>query len=129
MKNLIVLFVLALLTSTVYGQSLTEKEITGTWQVINVVNAGSQPQQAEKMHSAYFDIHSDHSFQIRLKKQGKTSKGYENTLKNTTWNYKNDTQTIGLNNENMTIIVSKSSGKMFFEMPETGMKLEVYMPI
>ena len=84
MKNLTILFILALLTSTVQSQSLAEKEITGTWQVINVVDAGNQPQQADDMLGAYFDIYPDHNFQLRTKKQDKSSKGFENKFENYT---------------------------------------------
>ena len=129
MKNLILLFVLALLTSTVQSQSLTEKEITGTWQVINVVNAGTHSKQADEMVAAYFDLYPDHNFQLRTKSQDKSSKGYENKYKNYTWIFNEATQIIELSQGNMMIKPSKSDGKMFFEFPETGMKLEVAMPI
>ena len=127
MKNLTVLFVLALLTSTVQSQSLTEKEITGTWQVINVVDAGSKPKQAKEMVAAYFDIYSDHTFQLRMKKEDK--QGLENKFKNSSWSYNETTQTITINKDNTIIKPSKNNGKMIFELPESGMKLEVVMPI
>lgn len=39
------------------------------------------------------------------------------------------TQTIELSKGAMTIKPSKSNGKMFFELPESGIKLEVAMPM
>ena len=66
MKNLTILFVLALLTSTVQSQSLTEKDIIATWQVVDVVETGSQPELAKDMIAAYFNFYSDHSFQLKI---------------------------------------------------------------
>ena len=129
MKNLTIFFILALLTSTVQSQSLTEKEITGTWQVINVVDAGKQSQQADDMLGAYFDFYPDHNFQLRTKNQNDSSKGYKYNFENYKWSYNEVTQTIELSKGTMTIKLSKSNGKMFFELPETGVKLEVVMPM
>lgn len=129
MKNLLVLFVLTLLTSTVQSQSLTEKEITGTWQVVNVVDAGSQPKQAGEMLAAYFDIYPDHSFQLRTKKTKEASKGYQNKFNNNTWSFDDASQTISAREVNMNIQVSKNDGKMFFKLLESGMTLEVVKPM
>lgn len=85
MKNLTILFILALLTSTVQSQSLTEKGLTGTWQVIKVVDAGTQPKQAEEMNETYIDIYPDHNFQLRTKKHYKSSKGFESKFENYKW--------------------------------------------
>lgn len=129
MKNLTILFVLALLTSTVQSQSLTEKEIIATWQVVNVVETGSQPKLATEMIAAYFNFYSDHSFQLRIKKDNTSPKGYEDKYSNNTWTYNEATQTIELSKGDMSIKTSKSDGKIFFELPESGIKLEVVMPI
>lgn len=128
MKNITIVFILALLTSTVQSQSITEKEITGTWQVINVVEVGNQPNQAEDMIAAYIDIYPDNNFQLRTKKQDKSSKGYKNNFVNSKWSYNEATQTINLDKGSMAIKVSKSNGKIVFELIETGIKLEVVMP-
>lgn len=125
MKNLIVLFALMLFSVTAQSQSVTEDEITGTWQVMNIVDAGAQPKQAEEMIAAYFDIYPDYNFQIRMK----TSKGYQDTFKNYKWSFNEDTQTIEMNNGNMSIKVFKNDDKMVFELPGTGIKLEVVKPI
>ncbi len=129
MKNITILFVLALLTSTVQSQTISEKEITATWQVVKIIDAGNQPKQAKEMFAAYFDFNSDYSFQLRTQKQNNTSKGYENKYNNNTWSYNEATQTIELSQGNMSIKPSKKDGKMFFELPEMGIKLEVVMPI
>lgn len=129
MKKLTILFILALITSTVQSQSISEKEITGTWQVINIVDAGNDPIGADDLSAAYFDIYPDHSFQLRLKKKSKDSKEYNNTFTDYTWSYNEDTQTIKLNNDKFPIKVSKSNNKMLFELLGTGIKLEVVMPM
>lgn len=129
MKNLLVIFILALFTSGAQSQSLTEKDISGTWRVINVLDAGNKPKQAEEMNLAYIDIYSDHNFQIRTKKQDKSSKGYENKFENSKWSYNEATQIINLDKGNMSIKISKSNDKIIFEFPETGLKMEVVMPI
>lgn len=125
MKNLIFLFVLALFTSTVQSQSLTEKEITGTWQVMNIAEVGNNPKQAQEMNWAYIDLYPDHKFQLRKK----TSKGYKNTFNNATWSFDQATQTITTSDGRFTIKASKNNDKMIFELSETGITLEVVMPI
>jgi len=125
MKNLIFLFVLALFTSTVQSQSLTEKEITGTWQVVNAIEFGTKPKKAKELVAAYIDIYPDHNFQLRMK----TSKGYEDTFNNATWSFDEATQTITTSDGRFPIKASKSNDKMIFELSGTGIKLEVVMPI
>ncbi len=125
MKNLIVLFALMLFSVMAQSQTVTEKEITGTWQVTNIVDAGAQPKQAEEMMDAYIDIYPDYNFQLRMK----TSKGYQDTFKNYKWSFNEDTQTIEVDNGNMSIKTSISDDKMIFELRGTGIKLEVVKPI
>lgn len=128
MKNIIVIFILALFSSSIQSQTFTEAEITGTWQVSNVLETGTQNDKAESMLAAYFDFFPDHSFQLR-KKKSSGSKGIENSFKNATWNYDEATQTITVNNGNMRFKVLRNDERTIFEFPETGMKLEVVMPM
>lgn len=125
MKNLILLFVLALVTSTVQSQSLTEKEITGTWQIMKAIEIGNKPKKAKELIAAYIDIYPDYNFQLRMK----TSKGYENTFNNATWSFDATTQTITTSDGRFPIKASKSNDKMVFELVGTGIKLEVVRPI
>ncbi len=125
MKNLIFLFVLALFTSAVQSQSLTEKEITGTWQVVSIADEGNNPKEAKEMVFAYIDLYPDHTFQLRMK----TAKGHINTFKNATWSFDEATQTITNSDGRFPIIVSKINSKIIFELSGIGMKLEVVMPM
>ncbi|QAA82639.1 hypothetical protein EI546_13330 [Aequorivita sp. H23M31] len=127
MKNLTLFLILALFTCAVQSQTLTENEITGTWQVVDVVEVGTKPKQAKEMVASYIDILPDHSFQIRMRNIA--SKKFENKFDGYKWNYNTSSQTIELSKGDMSIKPSKSNGKMYFEIPETGMKLEVVMPI
>lgn len=125
MKKLLFIFVLALLTSGLQGQSLAEKEITGTWFVKDVVELGTKPKKAKEMTSAYIDIYPDYSFQLRLK----TAKGYENNFTNATWSYNETTQTITTSDDRFPIKILKANNKMIFELSGTGIQLEVVKPI
>ncbi len=129
MKNLIILFAFILLAATAQSQSLTEKEISGTWQVITITNAGNKPAQAEEMNAAYFDLYPDHSFQLRTQKNNGSSTEYEENFKNYKWSYNAATQTINLSKGNMNIKVSKINNNVFFELTGTGIKLQVFQPI
>ncbi len=129
MKNLTVFFLLALLTSVVQSQSLTEKEVTGTWQIINVVDPGHNAKQANDFIAAYIDIYPDHKFQLRMKSKGENSKKYSDSFKHTTWTFNRDSQTIELNDGKSPIKISKSNDKMYFELLDSGMKFEVVMPM
>lgn len=129
MKNLTILFVFTLLSSTVQSQSITEKEITGTWQVVNIVDGGTHPNQAKEMIAAYFDFYPDGKFQLRMKRYDRPSQEYENTFNNYKWSFNVVTQTIELSNAKMNIKTLKSNGKMFFELLDTRITLEVIMPM
>ena len=126
MKNLTIFFLLALLTSVVQSQSLTEKEITGTWQVIKVVDTGNNAKQANDFLAAYIDIYPDHKFQLRMKTKGESSNKYYNS---TPWTFNQDSQTIEFNDSKSPIKVSKNNDKMYFEFLDSGIKFEVVMPI
>lgn len=129
MKNLTILLLSILFTSAVQSQSITKQEITGTWQVVKVVEAGTEPNQAEEMVAAYFDIHPDHNFQLRLKRNDRPSKGYDEIFRNSTWSYDESTQTIKFQDDRFPIKASKVDDKIIFELLGTGMKLEVIKPM
>ncbi|MBK5213548.1 MAG: hypothetical protein JJE55_07810 [Flavobacteriaceae bacterium] len=129
MKNLIILFAFMLLASTAQSQSLTEKDLTGTWQVVAITDAGTNPAKADEMNAAYFDLYPDHSFQLRTQKNNGASTEYEENFKNYKWSYNAATQTINLSKGSMNIKASKSNNNVFFELTGTGMKLEVFKPI
>ena len=125
MKKLLFIFILALLSSSLQGQSLAEKEITGTWFVKDVLEIGTTPKKAKEMTSAYIDLYPDYSFQLRLK----SAKGYENSFTNATWSYNEATQTITTSDGRFPIKILKVNNKMIFELSGTGIKLEVVKPI
>ncbi len=126
MKNLTIFFLFALLTSSVQSQSLTEKEITGTWQVISVVEPGNNAKQANDFLAAYIDIYPDHKFQLRMKTKSENSNKYYNS---SPWTFSQGSQTIELNDGKSPIKVSKNNDKMYFEFLDSGMKVEVVMPM
>ncbi len=128
MKNLLVLFILSFFASTASGQSLTEKDIMGTWQVVSIVEKGNQPSNAENMIAAYFDLQPDHSFQLRIKNKESQSKN-DKSSKNLSWSFDETTQIINLTGDKFNIKVSKNGSKMNFELVETGIILEVLKPV
>ena len=54
-----------LVTSVMQGQTIPKEEVTGTWQVIGVVEEGTYPGQGEEMIGSFFDLYPDHNFQLR----------------------------------------------------------------
>ncbi len=130
MKNLITLFVFVLFAATAQSQSLTLKDITGTWLVVNVENSNSNPKMAEAMANAVINLYADNSFEIKEKQQNGTAYSYSTTShKNATWSYNPSTQTITTTRTKMTLKVSKSGDKTFFTDSESGLKFEVNKPI
>lgn len=128
MKNLVVLFILSFFASTASGQSLTEKDIMGTWQVVNVIDKGNAPSNAENMIAAYFDLQPDHSFHLRMNNKESQSKNNKSS-KNLSWSFDETTQIINLTGDKFNIKVSKNGRKMNFELVETGIILEVLKPV
>lgn len=128
MRKLAILFILIFFTYAVQSQSLTEKEITGTWQVVNVLDEGTKPTSAPHMKAAYFDLYPDGSFQLRMKRFDRPTQEYENNIKNQIWSFNQATQTITLNNDKFPIKVYNNNGTISFELLGTGIKLEVVKP-
>ena len=130
MKKLVILFVFALLALTVQSQSLTEKELTGTWQVVSVENPTSNPKAAQEMDRAYFNLNGDKSFSLRTRKDNTQQSEYEtSSAKNAQWSYNTATQTIQIPRTKMTLKVSGSGDTVFFTVQETGLRLQMTKPI
>lgn len=127
MKNILLLFAFVFVSTLVQSQTFTEADITGTWQVLNIVESGSSPKEANQMLAAYIDFQPNHSFQIRMRKDGK--KEFDNKFQNAKWNYTPDNQTISVNNGEMLLQPVKEDGKIIFILPGKGIKLEVVMPM
>src|SRR5690554_2179750 len=121
MKNLITLLFLMLFTSALQGQTIPKEEVTGTWQVIGVVEEGTKPGQGEEMIGSFFDIYPDHKFQLRMKRNDRPSKGYDEIFQNSTWSYDETKQTVSLEEGRFPIKVSKESNKTFFELVGIGL--------
>ena len=130
MKNLIALFAFVLLAATAQSQSLTQKDVTGTWLVVNVENSGSNPKMAAAMANAVINLYANNSFEIKEKQQNGTTYSYSTTSnKNATWSYNPSTQTITTTRTKMTLKISQSGDKTFFTDSESGLKFEVNKPI
>ncbi|MDC8001709.1 hypothetical protein POV26_11730 [Aequorivita todarodis] len=130
MKNLIALFVFVLLAATVQSQSLTQKDVTGTWLVTNVENSNSNPKMAAAMANAVINLYADNSFEIKERQANGTAYSYTtSTNKNATWSFNPSTQTISTTRSKMTLQISKSGDKTFFTDTDSGLKFEVMKPI
>lgn len=117
------MLVLTLISFGVYGQSLTEKEITGTWQVVAIKNSeGFSNVLFEK--GAYLDFYEDGSFILRGKK-GNTGKAD----KIGRWSYDAASNSLEIPEKNLTFNVSGNADNAVFTIEETGVKLEVTKPI
>ncbi len=130
MKNLIVLFAFVLFASTVQSQSLTQKDVTGTWLVVNVENSNSNPKMAAAMANAVINLYADNSFEIKEKNNNGNAYDYSTTSnKNATWSFNANTQTITTTRTKMTLKISKSGDKVFFTDQDSGLKFEVMKPV
>ena len=130
MKNLIALFAFLLITTYAQSQTLTEKELIGTWQVVALENPSSNSKSAQEMERAYFNFHADRSFVLRTKKDNSLKSEYEtSSSKNAEWSYNSSTQTIQIPRGKMTIKVSGIGENTVFTIQETGMKLQMVKPI
>ncbi len=130
MKNLIVLFAFVLFAATAQSQSLTQKDVTGTWLVQNVENSGSNPKMAAAMTNAVINLYADNSFEVKERQQNGTAYVYSTTTnKNATWSYNPSTQTINTTRTKMALKISKSGDKVFFTDQDSGLKFEVIKPI
>ena len=130
MKKLIALFTFVLFAVAAQSQSLTLKDVTGTWYVVNVENSNSNPKMAAAMANAVINLYADNSFEIKEKQENGSAYSYKTTSnKNATWSFNPSTQTITTTRAKMTLKISKSGGKIFFTDSESGLKFEVNKPI
>ena len=130
MKNIIALFAFLLIATYAQSQSLTEKELSATWQVVSVENPTSNPKAAQEMDRAYFNLNGDKSFSLRTRKDNSLNSEYEtSSAKNAQWSYNTTTQTIQIPKAKLTLKVSGSGDTVFFTVQETGLKLQMTKPI
>lgn len=130
MKNLIALFVFILIATYAQSQSLTEKELKGTWQVVAVENPSINNKSAQEMERAYFDFHADRGFVLRTRKSNSKKLEFETvSTTNAEWSYNSASQTIQIPRAKMTIKVSGTEDKAVFTIQETGLKLQMVKPI
>ena len=130
MKKLIALFAFVLIAATAQSQTQTQKDITGTWLVVNVENSSSNPKVAAKMNKAVINLYADNSFEIKEKQEDGTPYSFKTTSKrNATWSFNPSSQTITTTGTKMIFKVSSSDNKVFFEEKDSGLKFEVVKPI
>jgi hypothetical protein len=130
MKNLIVLFAFVLFAATAQSQSLTQKDVTGTWLVVNVENSNSNPKMAAAMDNAVINLYADNSFEVKERQGNGPAYTYNTTTnKNATWSFNQSNQTINTTRSKMTLQISKSGDKTFFTDKDSGLKFEVMKPI
>ena len=130
MKKLILLFAFILFIATAQSQSLTEKDVTGTWVVVNVENSTANPKMAAAMTKAVINLYADNSFEIKEKQADANPYSFKTTTnKNARWTYNPSTQTVSTTGAKMTFTISKNGDKTFFTDKDSGLKLEVMMPM
>jgi|SRR5690554_3323531 len=130
MKNLFIIFVLTLFTATGKSQSLTEKDIMGTWQVVNVDNSGADPSPERRMDIAYLDFYEDGSLVLRARQNDSGRPIYKTiSPQGAKWNFEADTQTIRILENNFNLKVEGNADNAVFTIKESGLKLQVTKPI
>ena len=130
MKNLIALLAIVLIAATAQSQSLNQKDVTGTWLVVNVENSNSNPKMAASMANAVINLYADNSFEVKERKENGTAYTYNTTSnKGATWSFNESNQTISTTRTKMTLKISKSGSQTFFTDKESGLKFEVMKPI
>jgi hypothetical protein len=126
MKKIITFFALILLVATAQSQSLTAKDITGSWLVVKVENSNSNPKVAKALNQALLSFNANKSFQIKVKQESNSDSQYKvASKKDATWSYNESKQTITTTRKNMTFKVSKKNEKLFFVDQNSGLKFEV----
>lgn len=129
MKNLTVLFVFLFTSLFVQSQSLAKEELSGTWQVINVVDPGDNPVETQKLYASYIDFNTDGTFQIRYNTEENSKRKLTNLLNNSQWKFNSDTSSVDITNSDLQISAYKRDGKYFFKLLNSGAVLEVIKPI
>jgi hypothetical protein len=130
MKNFIALFAFVLFAATAQSQSLSQQDITGSWRIVTVENASSNPKLAASMTNAWLNFNTDKSFELKEKQENGTAVTL-NTVsqKNAEWSYNESNQTITTTRTKMTLKVSRNGNKVFFTDKDSGLKFEVIKPI
>ena len=115
MKKLITLFAFFLFAITVQSQSVTTKDITGSWLVVKVENSKSNPKVANALKQAILNFNTDKSFVVKVRQQGNGDSNYKVTSqKNAQWSYNESKQIISTTRSDMTFKVTKSNEKKGF---------------
>ncbi|SRR5690606_6551755 len=130
MKNVITLIAFVIFVAAAQSQSLSKKDVTGSWLVVNVENSSNNPKMAESMKHAVINLYADNSFEVKQKQENSTAYSYSTTSnKNATWSFNESNQTISTTRTKMTLKISKSGDTTFFTDAGSGLKFEVIKPI
>ncbi len=133
MKKLSTLIILFTLSLTAYGQSLTENQIYGNWQVNEVVEKPTNPQfesLVDGFKNATFSFTENKNFNLTTTSKSKLFGMITEMTQNTKWKYEPNQHLIRIGNEEdgysiMGIIVKQTSKNLLFHLEESGIILKV----
>ncbi len=116
-----------------YGQSLTQKEINGTWKVTEIVAENPNPKLqplANSFKSATFNFSDNNRFEVSTTQKTDLFEMIIKQTQNSKWQFKEDSQYIEIGTEEdgystMGILVEKTEEKILFHFDETEITLAV----
>lgn len=133
MKKFLIVLFLASLSSSVFGQSLTEKNIHGKWKVVKLIVKSTKPELAplfKGFENATFTFNPNGNFELTTTSQSELFGMITEMTNGTKWKLEKAKQCLLIGNEAnhysiMGIFVKETNGKILFNLDETGIIMEM----
>jgi len=133
MKKIFTLIFLLTISSTVFGQTLSEKEIYGKWKVEKIIKKPTNPQFAtliDGFENATFFFNQNGNFKLTTTSKSELFGMITEMTNGTKWKVEQNKQYIKIGNQEdgysiMGISVKENNGKKTFHLDESGITLEM----
>ncbi|KAB1158546.1 hypothetical protein F7018_07970 [Tenacibaculum aiptasiae] len=133
MRKFLTLLFLVSLSSSVFGQTLTEKDVYGKWKVAKLIKKPTNPQFVPLINgfeNATFAFKQNGNFKLTTTSKSQLFGMITEMTDGTKWKLEQKSQYLKIGNEKdrysiMGILIKEINGKIIFHLDESGIKMEM----
>lgn len=133
MKNIFTLILLLTISSTTFGQTLSEKELYGKWKVEKIIKKPTNPQFTpiiDGFENATFFFNQNGIFKLSTTSKSELFLMITEMTNGTKWKVEKNKQYVKIGNQDdrysiMGITIGEMNDKKTFHLDESGITLEM----
>ena len=133
MRKFLSFLLLVSLSSSVFGQTLTEKDVYGKWKVVKLIEKPTNPQFVPLIsgfENATFVFNQNGNFELTTTSKSELFGIITEMTDGTKWKFEQKSKYLKIGNQEdkysiMGILVKEINGKIIFHLDESGVKLEM----